>query len=568
MRIFNQLLPAVALAALVSAPNFVHSQETQHDNIQAAASRNVQHVLNQQLIETKHFNETMPLAKFLVVLQEQIKENKISLRIDKDAFGAQFDEVAATPVVLPPYPKTMYLSTALTIARSKIKLKHDYRFTPTEFFITTSERALYVAGYDIRPILEKPEAMQFYAKWNAFRDNERRRQGDSVQKTGDLVRAIVAMIDVDHDKNLPPNRVPIEILNGNRLVVRANAAKHAEVESLLNAFRRLGDLWVIANARLYEVDDAFYTKVKNAKRLSRQDLDEEETRLANGLPSKHEVLFKFLANHKIVLAGADVKVDSGFEATFLSKHRALSFRPSREQIRKGNKDRQAVLEGIAIVGGIHVSPDRRYVRIKLTEKAAEFDAIEKEKLLVDNEGKEEIAETPLLKEIVHTQTRDIPDGGSILLPVHYRPRELRDKNRWWVVVITPRIFIPEEEEQVQLARLEATLPLIVADILKNPRLKATREFYGSANDNRFALVDSAAWTWPKAPKLDTPGHQVTPANKIGHRMLGIRVERINDDITVSLVNAGGNENGAVVGNGTLRYTTRETEKGWTIALQE
>lgn len=464
MRIFNQLLPAAALAVLVSAPEFVHSQDTKPDQNQPDA--------------------------------------------------------------------------------------------------------VYTVTYDVRDVLEKPEAMQWYPNWNAFRDNERRRRGDSVQRAARLVRTIVSVIDFGRDKNMPPNRVPIEILNGNRLVVRANAATHAEVESLLNAFRRLGDIWVIANARLYEVDDAFYTKVKNAKRLSREDLDEEEDRLVKDLPPKHESLFKFLKDHKLVLAGEDVKVDNGFEAILLSKHRVVSFLPDREQIRRGEKGRQAVLDGIAIIGAIHISPDRRFVRIKLTEKAVDLDAIEKEKVLVDNEGKEIVAETPLSKEIIHTQVRDIPDGGSILLPVHYRPRELRDKDRWWVLTITPRIIIPEEEEQIQLARLEATLPLIVADILKNPRLKSTREFYGSANDNRFALVNSAAWTWPKNQKLDTPGFQLTPTNKVGQRMLGIRVERVNDEITVSLVNAGGSENGAVVGSGTIRYTTRETDKGWLVKLAE
>jgi hypothetical protein len=428
-------------------------------------------------------------------------------------------------------------------------------------------KPVYSVAYDVRDILAKPEAMLLYPKWNAFRANERRRQSDPILKAEHMVQSIVSMIGLPRG-NDTPSREPIQVLNGTHLVVRANAEKHAEVKALLNAWRRFGDLWVVAKATLYEVDDAVYARVKSAKRLSREELDAEEERLVNGLPSKHEDLGKLLKVQKLVVASDDVKAESGFETTLLSKHHAVSCLPGPEQIRKGQKDRQTMLEGISFVGGIHVSPDRRYVRIKLTQKATEVEAVEKTKLLIDNEGNETVAETPMIKEVVHTETRDFPDGGTIVLPVEYRPRELRDKNRWWVLTITPRIVIPEEEEQVQHGRLEATLPLIVADILKNPRLKSTREFYGSAGDNRFALINSPAWTWPKELKLDTPGYKVMAPGKTGNRLLGIRVERANDEITVSLVNAGGTGNGAVVGSGMIRYTTHETEKGWTVRLAE
>ncbi|MCI0684084.1 MAG: hypothetical protein L0Y71_18400 [Gemmataceae bacterium] len=567
MRIVNRLLPAAALAVLVSAQGQLRSQGSGQHNGHAEASRNVQHVLNRQVIENKHFDETMPLSKFLAALESQIGKTKIALRIDKEAFGERYEEVAATPVSLPPYPKQMHFSMALRIAQSKLKFKHDVRYTPTALLITTPERALYSASYDIRAVLEKPEAMSFYPAWDDFRDTARRRQGDALAKAAQLVQMIAATVDLPRDKGAP-HREPLQVVNGTRLLVHANATKHADVEALLQAFRRLGDLWVVASARLYEVDEAFYTRVKNAKRSSREDLEEEQQRLVSGVPSKHESLFKFLKDHTVALAGDEVKVDSGFEATLLSRHQVLSCLAGPEQFRKGQKDRQTVLEGIAFVGGIHISSDRRYVRIRLTEKAAELDAIEKQELVVDNEGNKVIAETPLLKEINHIHTRDIPDGGTLLLPVHYRPRELRDKNRWWVLTITPRIVIPEEEDHLRFLRLEATLPLIVADILNNPQLKSVRELYGSPGDKRFALVNSAAWTWPKELKLATPGRQLTPATKTGRRLLGIRVERVDDEITVGLVNAGGSANGAVAGSGTIRYTTRETEKGWTVALAE
>ena len=87
----------------------------------------------------------------------------------------------------------------------------------------------------------------------------------------------------------------------------------------------------------------------------------------------------------------------------------------------------------------------------------------------------------------------------------------------------------------------------MADILKNPRLKTTREFYGSPDDNRFALVNSDTWTMPDDFKLDIPGMRLTPAGQKGKRLLGIRIdqyhegekENANTVIVVTLVNAGG-----------------------------
>jgi hypothetical protein len=87
-------------------------------------------------------------------------------------------------------------------------------------------------------------------------------------------------------------------------------------------------------------------------------------------------------------------------------------------------------------------------------------------------------------------------------------------------------------------------------------------------------VSSAAWTWPE--KLDIPGHASAPADRSGKRLLGIRIDKYEwpDDetgsysITVSLVNAGGNANGAVVGGCTLRYTARPLEKGWAVELAD
>jgi hypothetical protein len=537
----------------------------------------VQHVHQafDQVIETQPFMETMPLAKFLGALERRLApDKKLTLRIDKNAFGDNFVEVAATPIKFPPYPKRMHLWTVLKLAMAQIEGDLDYRIDRAGFVITTPERALYTAIYDIRDLLSKPESLALLpSPWNEFGQRVTRRSNEPVAAAALLMRAIVANVDLPGGHSAGFEQANIQVLNANRLAVRANAQKHAEIATLLAALRRLGDIRVAVQAHLYEVDNDFYTKLKNAKPV---DWEEEERRIIEGKPATGESLFKLLEKQKMILAGDEIKVDDGLVANLLSRHHVVGLLPNPEQVVKREKERQAILEGVAFVAGMRVSPDRRCVRMQLTEKATEIRQVKKVKVVTDNEGGETAAEIPFLKETSHMQEFEIPDGGSKLTPVHYRPRSVQEKNRWWVLSITPRIIIEEEEQQVRIGMLMEVLPVVVADILKNPRLKTTREFYGSPGNKRFALVNSDAWTWPKELKFDTPEYQLTLAKREGQRLLGIRVDRFQEPVkdgapatlTVTLVNVGGNSNGAVVGGCTLRYTARHTEKGWTPELSE
>ena len=62
--------------------------------------------------------------------------------------------------------------------------------------------------------------------------------------------------------------------------------------------------------------------------------------------------------------------------------------------------------------------------------------------------------------------------------------------------------------------------------------------------------------------------RLPPAKRDGKRLLGIRVDKYQDDITLTLVNAGGSANGEVIGGCTIRYTARHVEKGWVVELAD
>jgi RNA polymerase sigma factor (sigma-70 family) len=213
-----------------------------------------------------------------------------------------------------------------------------------------------------------------------------------------------------------------------------------------------GEIAVIVTAWLYEVDDAFYKKLSQQKRLSMEDLEKLERQFLgqlNAKPLEDDTLFKLLAKQKPLLTRKEIKFDLGKEGALLSWGKTIKCLPSPDQVRKRQKGPQTVQEGVSLFAQIRVSADRRFVRVKFTEKSAELEGIDKVKVTLDNTGEEAFAEIPFLKESGHSQVRDIPDGGSFLLPLHYRPREARGKDRWLVLCITPRIYIEEEERQLR-----------------------------------------------------------------------------------------------------------------------
>jgi hypothetical protein len=565
------LLIVVVLVAPGRPPSSAQGDKaTDPDKKQDSARQRIQQLLDEQLVETKAFQVERPLSEFLTALEKQLpKEKKVSLRIDGEAFGDKLAEIAATPIVLPAQRKTISLRRVLEVVVAKSKIKLDYRLDGKGVALTTPQRAQYTAVYDIRDIVAKPEAVISVGfGLHANRDLDHLRNTEPAQKAA-LVVHMLGVLDFGGEQGASADQEAIQILNGNRLVVHANAARHALIAEMLQALRRLGDVAVIMQARLYEVDDAFYTKLKNTKYQSAADLAELEKK-ATGDEAPGP--FMSLEKQKLILAGDELKVDNGAEVALLSRHQVVRCLPGPDQV---GKDRQTILDGVSILAGVQVTGDRRFVRVKLTEKDAVVEAVEKLKIWFPMEQDKQ-AESPIMKESTHSRVRLIPDGGSILLPVHYRPRAAEEKKRWWVLSISPRIYIPEEEQASRDINLTEILPALLADVLSNPRLKTTREFYGSPDDKRFALVDSDAWTWPEKIKPAVPGWQMVKAERMGKRLLGIRLDQSPDAnkenptnaITVTLVNAGGSANGAVLGGCTIRYIAKPGAKGWVVELAE
>src|SRR5262245_38296714 len=200
------------------------------------------------------------------------------------------------------------------------------------------------------------------------------------------------------------------------------------------------EIYVILKARLYEIDEAFHNKLAKARWRSRADLEEMETK-----PPPDGSLFVLLAKQQPFLAGKEINIDPGKEGVLLTAIKPVNCSPTPDQLRQGKKGPQTIDEGFTLGAQVHISADRRFVRARFLEKSLQIEGIEKVKVVVDDKGTEAVGEIVSAKEASLSQARYIPDGGRILLPLHYRPPAVWKNERWLVAEITPRIYIEEEE---------------------------------------------------------------------------------------------------------------------------
>jgi hypothetical protein len=208
---------------------------------------------------------------------------------------------------------------------------------------------------------------------------------------------------------------------------------------------------VILTARLFEVDEALYGKVAEQKWVSMDEWARFEQVSLQG-PEKQkaeESLFDLVAKEKPLRPAKEIEIADGKAATLLSLTDEVHCLPSPIQLRTCQREPQTVDVGLVLDAQVQVSWDRRFVRLKLTEKSREVEGIDRVPVMLDPGGKEIAAEIACVKEATFSTPRTIPDGGTLLLPVQHRPEATRKKNRWLVLEIVTRIYIEEEERIIR-----------------------------------------------------------------------------------------------------------------------
>jgi hypothetical protein len=203
---------------------------------------------------------------------------------------------------------------------------------------------------------------------------------------------------------------------------------------------------VIVAADLFEVDEMFFQQVAKGRWRSQAELEKLEGAFLVGPEPKQtgESLAELLDKQTPLHSVKNLKIANGKEGHLLS-HFSKETRcpPTPAQARNGHKDPQVIAEGLSL--GLHaqVTEDRRFVRVKLIEKASELEGIDLVSVL-DEKGRQAAAAHAELKEWTFMAPRTIPDGAILVLPLQYRPPEVKEKNRWLVVRLEARIYIQAE----------------------------------------------------------------------------------------------------------------------------
>jgi hypothetical protein len=146
--------------------------------------------------------------------------------------------------------------------------------------------------------------------------------------------------------------------------------------------------------------------------------------------------------------------------------------------------------------------------------------------------------------------------------------------------------VPKDETPVPETRLSsdektmAILQAVLKDVLTNPELKHTRDFYGTAEDRTLTLDNGGKLGWPKRFQPETHGFGLVTVQldpfKDQRRVLGISISKFDlnhkespgklfdTPIEVEIYNAGGSANGGVIGGCTVYYKVKRLHNRWTV----
>jgi hypothetical protein len=137
--------------------------------------------------------------------------------------------------------------------------------------------------------------------------------------------------------------------------------------------------------------------------------------------------------------------------------------------------------------------------------------------------------------------------------------------------------------QVVRSDKEQILDAIIRDVLESDFLKDVRVDYGTPRDKQVALVSNAKYgvPWPEDYRPVLPeGYRVCRAAEGANggqaepRRLGVRIDRFDlgqkeaglfrEPIEITVMNAGGTENGARIGGCSVYYIPVRKEGSWVV----
>jgi hypothetical protein len=411
----------LALAGLSAA-----APTAEEEKAQAELAR-VQRLLDEPLADATGLDKKLPLAEHLGALQKRLpKAAKLTLSLDNEGLGKDLTKVADAKVAVT--DKLNNASLRMILHRLlKTVPGVDYAVRPGAVVITRTRLAAHRASYFVTDVIDHLPALLPLMRKGAGSELKGVKADDG---EGLLARIVSNAIDLQDFESL-------EVENGARLVVTALPRHHAEIESLLEALRRMADVAVVINARLYEIDRTVY-----AKHVAPLFVKDQNTGKPPAIASVDTLVFRAVtAKGKALLSSEEMRLRSNESVAFLSKQSVFRYDGGPG----ADEKLRVVLTGKAGVSfrvRPQVSADRRFVHLEVTQHAAQLVGIEKTTRLDASSGKRVVVESPNLRRATHKGTVRVPDAGAFLMPVDYAPP---DKGKVWVLVARPYVWIEEEE---------------------------------------------------------------------------------------------------------------------------
>lgn len=395
-------------------------RRVQRESRDQDAIRRAQKVLTETQVDTTDLPDEISLAKLLKALEKKLPPGStLTLGIDEPVFGKQLRKVADTPFRCA-HLKRCTLQTALHrfLGQVGTLTPVDYVICPTGVLVTTARRAAYRLEYAIGDLVKQAPVLLPQVKHLSPALERDSGPADGVEMLAQILNEEVRLQPWES----------FEVLDGSRLVVTASHRQQEMVASLLAALHRVLEVSVVLNARIYEVDRAFYAR-QVAPLFAKED--EEKGRAVVSIDG---LLFKKIAGKKLIHESEPSLLRQNKTATFLSRQKVF-----RYDSRKGSR---AGLCGLSFSALPVVSSDRRFLTLKITQRVARLQAIEKWKILDRATGKEVEVEAPNIGKAARTSSLIIADGAAILMPVICLPEGGGD--RVWLLLARPFIWIESE----------------------------------------------------------------------------------------------------------------------------
>jgi hypothetical protein len=233
---------------------------------------------------------------------------------------------------------------------------------------------------------------------------------------------------------LPSSTSRLLASNDTTLEVTATAPRQQEVKDLLGLLRRMMDVAVDLEGELLELDRTVYDK-EYRKRL--------DNRFAIRVSGKEIEQLTEQGNR--VKTGRSL-VGTGRSASLLSLQQAFTYvaRPAGAVLEPAEVY-DVGYEGLRVRAKTTVSPDRRFVQVRLDCTIVELMRMGKKRVVDPKTGRAVRIDEPDLREHSWSETVTVPDGLGLLVAVP-RKKPLAG-NRVQVLLIRPVIFIKEEQRE-------------------------------------------------------------------------------------------------------------------------